>query len=459
MQHPPLAFVDLETTGATASSDRITEIGIVELDPDGTVREWQQLVNPGQSISPFIEQLTGISDAMVADAPPFAEVAAETLRRLQGRLFIAHNAGFDYGFLKSEFKRTGIDFRTTVLCTVKLSRTLFPEHKRHNLDTLIERHDLQASARHRALADAQLIHQFWQRIHVAPGKEAVQAALQALNPAPNLPPQLDPGILDELPETPGVYLFYGENDLPLYIGKSKHIRKNVLSHFSAKHKSAKESVLAEQVRRIEWRETAGEIGALLQEAALVKALQPGLNRQQRKNDELCTWTLVDEGEGWLRPQMRSAHDIDFSLRTSCYGLFKSRKEATDVLRALAESHHLCDTLLDLEKGIPGKPCQGHQNKRCKGACVGRETLAKHSMRLLAALTGLKLVSWPFPGPALIREGEEVHLVDGWCYLGCARSSEEINALLAAPRPAFERDSYKILVKYIGKMTPLPAHCF
>ena len=120
----PLAFVDLETTGATATADRVTEIGIVEVDEDGSVREWQQLVNPGTRIPPFIEQLTGISNAMVADAPPFAAVADETLRRLEGRLFIAHNARFDYGFLKNEFKRLGITFRAPVLCTVKLSRTL-----------------------------------------------------------------------------------------------------------------------------------------------------------------------------------------------------------------------------------------------------------------------------------------------------------------------------------------------
>lgn len=454
MHRKPLAFVDLETTGATATIDRITEIGIVEVDADGTVREWQQLVNPGMRIPPFIEQLTGISNAMVANAPPFAEVAGEALRRLEGRLFIAHNARFDYGFLKNEFQRLGIAFRAPVLCTVKLSRTLFPEHKRHNLDSLIERHDLQAEARHRALADAQLIHQFWQRIHVVPGEETVQAALRTLNAHPSLPSQLDPGIIDELPETPGVYLFYGENELPLYIGKAKDIRKRVLSHFAADHKSPKDMALSLQIRRIDWQETAGEIGALLKEAALVKSMQPSHNRQLRKNDEICTWTLIDEGEGWLRPDLRSARDIEFSLRAACYGLFKSKKEATDVLRALADSHNLCDTLLGLEKGLPGKPCFGHQIKRCKGACVGREPLAKHSMRLVGALTGLKLVAWPYAGPALIREGEEAHLVDNWCYLGTVKSEEDIHALLAAARPPFERDTYKILCKYVGKMTPL-----
>ena len=450
----PLAFIDLETTGATATADRITEIGIVEVDEDGSVREWQQLVNPGTRIPPFIEQLTGISNAMVADAPPFAAVADETLRRLEGRLFIAHNARFDYGFLKNEFKRLGIAFRAPVLCTVKLSRTLYPEFHRHNLDSLIERHGLQADARHRALADAQLIHQFWQKIHVDRSSEDIAAALKKLNARPSLPSHLDAGIVDDLPDTPGVYLFYGENDLPLYIGKAKDIRQRVLSHFAADHNSAREMALAQQLRRIDWIETAGEIGALLKEATLVKQLLPTHNRQLRKNDDLCTWTLVDEGEGWLRPQLAAARDLDFGLSTSCYGLFKNAREATEVLRALADSHNLCDILLGLEKRTPGKPCFGHQIRRCKGACVGKEPLARHTLRLVGALAGLKLVSWPFAGPALIREGEEAHLIEGWRYLGTPSSDAELAELLDAGRPQFDRDTYKLLAKYTGKMQPL-----
>ena len=450
----PLAFIDLETTGATATADRITEIGIVEVDEDGSVREWQQLVNPGTRIPPFIEQLTGISNAMVADAPPFAAVADETLRRLEGRLFIAHNARFDYGFLKNEFKRLGITFRAPVLCTVKLSRTLYPEFHRHNLDSLIERHGLQADARHRALADAQLIHQFWKKIHVDRSSEDIAAALKKLNARPSLPSHLDAGIVDDLPDTPGVYLFYGENDLPLYIGKAKDIRQRVLSHFAADHNSAREMALAQQLRRIDWIETAGEIGALLKEATLVKQLLPTHNRQLRKNDDLCTWTLVDEGEGWLRPQLAAARDLDFGLSTSCYGLFKNAREATEVLRALADSHNLCDILLGLEKRTPGKPCFGHQIRRCKGACVGKEPLARHTLRLVGALAGLKLVSWPFAGPALIREGEEAHLIEGWRYLGTPRSDAELAELLDAGRPQFDRDTYKLLAKYTGKMQPL-----
>lgn len=147
-----LAFIDLETTGANPAIDRITEIGLIEV-VDGEISTWSTLVNPERAIPQFIQQLTGIRDEMVADAPTFAEVAGELRGRLHGKLFIAHNARFDYGFVKNEFQRLGQRFQADVLCTVRLSRKLFPEHHKHNLDSLIVRHGLEAGGRRRALAD------------------------------------------------------------------------------------------------------------------------------------------------------------------------------------------------------------------------------------------------------------------------------------------------------------------
>lgn len=286
-----LAFVDLETTGATAASDRITEVGIVEVDADGTVREWQQLVNPGIPISSFIQQLTGISNAMVAAAPPFSAIAAEVFARLQGRLFIAHNARFDYGFLKQEFARTGLTFRATALCTVKLSRDLYPDYKRHSLDALIERHQLRAAARHRALADAQLVHQFWQKIHVDRSRDEIAAALDLQHANPALPPELDPAILDQLPESGGVYLFYGEHlgasDQPLYVGHARDLRSRILSHFPAlppsggKHE--RKLKMAQAVRRIVWEEIANNESAQEREKALISSLLPAYNRKPKRS--------------------------------------------------------------------------------------------------------------------------------------------------------------------------------
>ena len=453
MSFPSLAFVDLETTGATATADRITEIGIVEVDEHG-VREWSCLVNPGTPISGFIERLTGISNAMVADAPPFAEVAAEVMARLAGRLFIAHNARFDYGFLKNEFKRLGLDFRATVLCTVKLSRKLFPQHAKHNLDSLIQSHDLTVSSRHRALGDARLIHQFWSRIGAEVEPERLDAAVKALTARPSLPAGLDPAAIDDLPEGPGVYLFYGENDLPLYVGKSKELKKRVLAHFAADHTAAREMNLAQQVRRIECIETGGEVGALLKEAALVKALQPLHNRTLRRNDEACFWQLVEVRSGEWRPELMPAGDLGLQQQEHLYGPFKSARDARRSLTELAKEHRLCHSLLGLEQVKPGNPCFAHQLQQCKGACVGKEPASFHSARLMAALGRQRLAPWPFAGPAWLREGDEAHLVDHWRHLGTVRVGAELDSLLEMQAPAFDRDVYRILLKALGRMTPL-----
>ena len=354
----PLAFVDLETTGATASQDRITEIGIILVDEHG-VEEWSSLVNPETRISGFIESLTGINNEMVSDAPRFCDLASRVYKMLEGRIFVAHNARFDYAFLKQSFLREGIDFSAKTLCTVKLSRRLYPGHPKHNLDALIERHGLQVSGRHRALADAQLIHQFWEKIQATIPQETIQSAVKALLGRPSTPTHIDLTMIDGLPESPGVYLFYGENDLPLYVGKSVNIRQRVRSHFTADVTSAKEMSLSQQVRRIEHIRTGGEIGALLKEAALVKKLQPTHNRQLRRNNELCSIQLKEATEG-LQVHVAYANDLDFATTSNLYGLFKSKREALKALTEIAEDHSLCKAVIGLEKVKPGSPCFDRQ---------------------------------------------------------------------------------------------------
>jgi DNA polymerase-3 subunit epsilon len=390
---------------------------------------------------------------MVADAPPFEDVAEEVRARLEGRLFIAHNARFDYGFLKNEFKRAGQEFRATVLCTVKLSRKLFPQHAKHNLDSLIERHALIVSSRHRALGDARLIHQFWQRVQAVVAPELL-ATVRALTARPSLPAGLDPAAIDDLPDGAGVYLFYGENDLPLYVGKSRELKKRVLAHFAADHAAAREMNLAQQVRRIECIATGGEIGALLKEAALIKELQPIHNRALRRNDDVCFWQLTEVRAGEWRPALLLAGDLEPRRQEHLYGPFKSAREAKRTLTELAKEHHLCHSLLGLEQVKAGKPCFAHQLQQCKGACVGKEPMSFHSARLMAALGRHRLSAWPFAGPAWIREGDDVHLIDHWRHLGTAHDEAALHELLDMPPPAFDRDAYRILNRAVDRMIPL-----
>ncbi len=180
MYNRNVVFLDLETTGASAGQDRITEVGLIEVDSGYFVREWSTLVNPGIPIPPLIQSMTGINDTMVATAPYFEDIAQELHDAIAGRMLIAHNARFDYGFLEQEFKRIDQDFSAPVLCTVRLSRKLFPQHARHNLDTLISRHDIECDARHRALGDARVLWQLAQRWRSDPGETAVLEAMAKL---------------------------------------------------------------------------------------------------------------------------------------------------------------------------------------------------------------------------------------------------------------------------------------
>jgi DNA polymerase III subunit epsilon len=453
-----LIFVDLETTGANPLVDRITEIGIIEVSGD-TVTRWSTLVNPGMPIPPFIQNLTGISDAMVVDAPRFSSLAGELLSRLQGGLLIAHNVRFDYGFLRNAFKQVGMQLRSDVLCTVKLSRKLFPEEAKHNLDILIERHGLHADARHRALADAEVLWQFWSKMQVTMAPEVFEQALHALMQRQTAPTHLAPEILDDIPNTPGVYLFYGEKDVPLYVGKSVHLRQRVLSHFNSDHRLYKDLRLSQQIHRLEWRETAGEVGALLLEAQLIKDLQPIHNRALRRQKELCAWQLCVAADGTLQPVLAYAGTQDFGRTERLYGLFGSRRKADAALREIAENHQLCLVMLGLEKRLqPNKPCFARQLRRCLGACTGAEHGLLHQARLEAALAALKIRTWPYPGMiGLIENGpdgkqQDVHVVNNWCYLGTARSDAELWALVneAPARPAFDVDTYKILVAALAK---------
>jgi DNA polymerase-3 subunit epsilon len=445
----PLAFVDLETTGMGVGTDRIIEVGVVEVDQDGS-REWSTLVRPGAQVPAFIASMTGITDAMLEDAPSFAEIADDLFARLEGRLFIAHNARFDHGFLKSEFRRVGLDFKPTVLCTVKLSRRLFPGFGHHNLDALIERHRLDVAQRHRALGDAQLIWQFWQVVDASAEPETLARVVNELTARPSLPSHLDAGLIDALPTGPGVYLFFGENRLPLYIGKALDLRRRVLSHFSGDHRSARGLEMSQQIRRIEWRETAGEIGALLEEARLVKQLMPAHNRLLRRSTQLCAWRLM-EGHKGFRIELAQGDDLFFDQDNHLYGLYSSTAQARLALRHLAEQHQLCTVLLGLDRGRPGKPCFASQVGCCRGACAGRESVAEHQRRLHTHLEPWRLQAWPFAGPIGIREGCALHVIDRWAYLGTACSDEDVHSLLEIRQSAFDRDVYRIVAPRLPRL--------
>jgi DNA polymerase-3 subunit epsilon len=448
----PLAIVDLETTGAHPLHDRVTEIAVIEVDGGEVAGEWSTLVNPETAIPAAIQALTGITNDMVAGAPTFARLAAELHERLAGRVLVAHNARFDYGFLRQEFERAGLAYRAKTLCTVKLSRRLYPEHARHNLDSVMQRHGLECKARHRALGDAEVVWQFLRAAAAERGEEVLAVAARQVAKQPTLPAHLERAMVDAVPDAPGVYLLYGEGGALLYVGKSVAMRTRVLSHFADDLRSSNEMQLAREVRRIEWQRTAGELGALLREAALVKQLQPAFNRRLRRPAEPCGFALDAK-------RLRLVRDFGAESLEHVHGLFRSRRAALEALRGIADAHGLCLQTLGFDAGFSTArrgACFRHQIRRCAGVCAGRESFAAHHARLAGALAALKTPAWPWRGPVGVvendpsRDATEVHVVDRWCYLGTARSEDEVPRLLeGARRPRFDLDQYKILARHLG----------
>jgi DNA polymerase-3 subunit epsilon len=450
----PIACVDVETTGGHPAWHRITEIAIVGMRAGEVEWEWSQLVNPGGRIPPSIQQLTGISDEMVADAPPFAAIADEVEARLAGRRFVAHNARFDYGFVRTELRRLGRPFSAPLACTVRLSRDLYPEQPRHNLDAIIARHGLECASRHRALPDAQVLAQLWGALRREWPAEALDAALDRVGRRPSLPSHLSPDLVDDLPEACGVYRFIGEGDALLYVGKALNLRERVLSHFMSAGRDAKSQRLSAQVRRIEWTETAGELGALLLEARVVRESKPVYNRRLRGGGELFTWRVDDDGSA---PQLTP---LEGPLPAGdVFGLYRSARQARTALTTLAREQKLCLRVLGLEQGGEGS-CFGHQVGRCAGACVGAEPRLKHNLRLKLALAPHKLRSWPYKGAVALEETSAMglrqwHVLDGWQYLGSVQPdevdpAEATRGGLATPQAGFDPDVYRILARHLTR---------
>jgi len=161
--HRPLVFLDIETTGGSAYDSRITEIGAVRVENGQVVAKYNQLVNPEQNVPWFITKLTGITDEMLWDKPVFAGVADDLEHFLSDSIFVAHNVSFDYGFIKESFRRLDTTFNMDRFCTARLSRRLYPEQPRHNLDTIIQVHAIPVENRHRALDDALVLHEFYKK--------------------------------------------------------------------------------------------------------------------------------------------------------------------------------------------------------------------------------------------------------------------------------------------------------
>ncbi len=472
----PVAFVDVETTGGYAGMDRVIDVAVIGARGDEIEFEWQSLVNPGVSVPAGITALTGIDTDMIADAPAFESIARELRERLAGRVFVAHNARFDYGFIRREFARLGDEWRSPTLCTVRLSRALYPQMPRHNLDAVIEHHGIRIEHRHRAMPDAQALAQLWRKLRAEWPGETLQHALDHASLRVELPAALPPELPDDLPEAPGVYRFFGEADAGgetlLFVASANNLRERVLDHFRGGARG-KPKKLASEVRRVDWIETAGELAALMLEARELRERPSRHNRTPRGSALRFTWRFDDTAAA------PSLVEIDAAvLRTgNAFGAFRGEREARRALEARAREHRWCLKLLGLENGAENgaergnASCVGYHMGRCKGACVGKEPAALHAARVKMGLMPLRLPHWPHAGPVMLREGwgtrQQVHVIDVWQHLGtldiagAEQDAPDLPLLaeksLADHQRSFDMDSYRVLSRYMrtARCRPVP----
>jgi DNA polymerase-3 subunit epsilon len=207
MGHEPFVFIDIETNGGSGPRGRIIEVAAIKTQNGEIIDTYQSFVNPGTSIPYWITRLTGITDNDVVQAPYFADIAAELHRFIAGSIFVAHNALFDYSFLKREFEACGYAFTPKLFCTVKMSRALFSEHRGHSLQKIIERHNLVTKHRHRAYDDALAMYEYTKLTIAQKGIDAFSQNLALQLKTKTLPPNVDEQIILNLPETAGVYIF------------------------------------------------------------------------------------------------------------------------------------------------------------------------------------------------------------------------------------------------------------
>lgn len=496
-----LAFVDIETTGMRSAYDRIIEIGILRVEDGELVQTFKSLINPQTYIPREITSLTGITGSDLEHAPTFRAIKNEIIEILADCTFVAHNVRFDYGFLKHELMRENITYQAKHFCTVRLSRILYPNWPRHNLDALMQQCNIQCESRHRAFDDAKVLYEFYNHIHKTLPTEIVKEAIAKTMKKPSLPIKLPFGELEKLPDKPGVYIFYGSSEyvnpkseirnpkqiqninkkdskplehlnlensdivsdldirasnlkktIPLYVGKSINIRNRVLSHFSSDIASPTEMKISQQIESIETITTAGELGALFLESQMIKEMLPIYNKRSRIKHELISLRSRKDKLGYQECYLEPITSISPTNLENFLGFFRSRKQAKAFLASIAKEHGLCEKLLGLEKTSTG--CFAYRLGRCKGACVKSEKAEIYNLRLEMALTGTKILPWPFNGAITIQEDgldgkSEYFIVDNWCYIGNVSVDPEGNMKDHMLQDVtFDLDMYKILRQFL-----------
>jgi len=325
------AVVDIETTGGNFHQDRIIEVAVVLHDGQQIIGEFTSLVNPQRAIQPFISRLTGISNKMVRKAPTFEEIAEELSDILKGHIFVAHNVKFDYGFLKAAFKREDINFRAPHLCTVELSRVIFPGHPSYSLGKLSRSMGIEVHNRHRAYGDAAATAILLERMMQEAPEIVLQAALSDELDSAHVPEQLSREGIDALPEEAGVYYFYDEEGRVLFVSKAKNIRQAVLSHFRVPLEKQKDALTA-FISDIDFVVTGNDMIATLMEAEAILQHHPRFNKPMKAPAyKYGVYVDVDD-QGYLELRSGKLQEIEGSAFLQYTSQSKAEKAVHETLQ-------------------------------------------------------------------------------------------------------------------------------
>ena len=379
------AIVDIETTGGMSQRDKITEIGVVIHDGDRVVKTWETLINPERSIPYNITGITGITNEMVEDAPRFYEIAKDFVELTEGCVFVAHNVRFDYGFLRKEFENLGYTYSRKQLCTVKLSRKVFPGLKSYSLGNLIRHFEIEVPSRHRALADAEATAVVFDKILKSQvGQDNIDRLINYGIKETRLPGDISIDTLDKLPEAIGVYYMYNSYGQVVYVGKSKNIKKRIIQHFQKVTKNNED--MLKMVQSISYEITGSEFLALLLESKEIKSMSPLLNKAQRtKRYPYFIYTFRDlSGIINFAIQKTNKKNTEGKQILNYYG---SRMSAKSYIKGIRKHFELCDHYVGLSDPN-GDACFSYQTKKCLGLCKQEETAESYNERAELAIENL-----------------------------------------------------------------------
>lgn len=447
MFEQPAVFVDIETNGSNGESGRITEIAVIRVEDGQIVDKYTTLVNPGSTIPHWITQLTGITNNDLIHAPYFDDIADDLHRIMEGAIFVAHNVRFDYSFIRRQLEASGYKFRPKLFCTVRMSRAIYPEHKGHSLEKIINRHNIAVNGRHRAYDDAKAIYDFTQLAISQKGIDVFLQNVATQFKTKTLPPNIDEASFANIPQTPGIYIFEDKDGAPLYVGKSVNLRQRVMSHFSSDTRIAKEMKLSQGSHNVSFIQTETEIEALLLESAKIKELQPLHNRLLRRATKQTVLMRQYTDGGYMKMALESKDLSEETDIDNIYGVYTTKSQAKTRLDELVRTFQLCPKLMDLEKTKGA--CFRYHLGLCHGACIGQEDVERYNRRVELALERSKVDSWPFKGELAVKISEaKALIVDQWIIKGYMTAIEGSEPYIERIRNGFDIDTYKILRSYI-----------